>query len=57
METRMACHTDRAVMDDAARRLGAPNADAFIRVAPPSMMCAFNLICKLIAKHEPPAGV
>lgn len=46
----------QAVMDEAARRLGAPNAEAFIAIAAPSMMCAFNLICKLIARHEPPEG-
>lgn len=44
------------VMEDAARRLGAPGARAFLAAAPPSMLCAFRLICSLIAKHEPPPG-
>ncbi len=42
------------VMDDAARRLGAPNHQVFLAVASPAMKCAFELICRLIGKHEPP---
>lgn len=42
------------VMDDAARRLGAPDARAFLAAASPSLKCAFKLICQLITKHEPP---
>ena len=46
------------VMDDAAQRLGAHNHQAFLRVASPSMKCAFKLICLLIMKHEyGPEGV
>lgn len=44
------------VMEDAARRLGAPDAASFLRIAQPSLLCAFKLICRLIAEHEPPPG-
>jgi hypothetical protein len=40
------------VMDDAAKRLGAPNHREFLRFAAPSMQCAFLLICQLLMKHE-----
>lgn len=46
-------HITPAVMDDAARRLGAPDHIAFLAAATHSMKCAFGLICELIAKHEP----
>lgn len=42
----------QAIMDDAARRLGAPDARTFLAHAPKSMKCAFRLICELIQKHE-----
>jgi hypothetical protein len=46
------------VMDDAARRLGAPDHETFLADAPTSMKCAFKLICKLLMKHEyGPEGV
>ncbi|MCP3732037.1 hypothetical protein M9978_16550 [Sphingomonas sp. MG17] len=44
-------------MDDAAKRLGAPDHRAFLAIAEPSMKCAFKLICRLIEKHEPPVEV
>lgn len=46
-------HITSTIMDDAARRLGAPNHTAFLSVASHSMKCAFRLICELIAKYEP----
>jgi hypothetical protein len=39
-------------MDDAAKRLGAPNHREFLRLATPSVQCAFLLICQLLMKHE-----
>lgn len=49
-------HSSWAVMNEAARRLGAPDARAFLAIASPSMQCAFKLICKLIAEYDPPPG-
>lgn len=43
------------VMDDVARRLGAPDARAFLAAAPASMKACFRLCCTLVAKYEPPA--
>ena len=49
-------HITPAIMDDAARRLGAPDHITFLAAAPHSLKCAFALICELIAKHEPNAA-
>jgi hypothetical protein len=46
-------HITPAVMNDAARRLGAPDYQSFLAVASRSTRCAFRLICELIARHEP----
>jgi hypothetical protein len=52
MAARSLDHITPAIMDDAARRLGAPDHTAFLSAASHSMKCAFRLICELIAKHE-----
>lgn len=40
------------VMDDAARRLGAPGHTDFLNIASYSMKCAFKLICALIVENN-----
>jgi hypothetical protein len=37
-----------SVMDRAAQLLGATEHEQFLAIAPPSMKCAFHLVCKLL---------
>lgn len=44
------------VMDEAARRLGAPSHQSYLIMASDPMKAAFKVICILIGRHEPPQG-
>lgn len=44
------------VMDEAARRLGAPSHQSYLTMATEPMKAAFKIICVMIGRYEPPEG-